>query len=185
MFKWISVTTSLVGLVASVGLADVSVHLSPEDLCSCDGEQPLDIVVTANPGTDQALGAVFFDFDTAGDAWNVLNPSAFEWVPEIMNDPFQWFVTTDLPAPEAVAFLFSGAVDVPDGADVAIASLTVDPIGEPGVYSLGLSLQVFDANVGDLVVKDGDPARFGLDIPEPGSLILLATGALAVIHRRR
>ncbi len=184
MLKRTLLTTLAVGLIASVGMADVSLHLSPAELDMNDGTQDLNIVMTSNPGTSALLGSVGFSFDTGGSAWAALDPSAFAWVPDIMNDQNEWFVTSDLPDPVAVAFSPGGAVEIPDGTDVVIAALTVTP-NTQGDFSLGLGANSIADQLGSpLQLKGGDPSDITI-IPEPASLSLLALGALAVIRRRR
>lgn len=184
MVKRTLLTSFAVGLIASVGMADVSLHLSPDVLDIADGTQDLNIVMTSAPGTDQLLGSIGFGFDVASQAWSALDPTAFAWVPDVMNDPNRWFVTSDLPDPVAVAFGPGDALPIPDGVDVTIAALTVTP-NTAGDFSLTLGANSIADEIGSpLQLDGGDPSPFTI-IPEPASLSLLALGALAIIRRRR
>lgn len=170
--------------MVSVGRADVSFHLSPEILAINDGTQLLNIVLSSNPGTDQVVGAMGFDFDIASEAWAALDPTDFVWVPDELNDPNLWFTTTDLPNPVMVNFGVNG-IPIPDGVDVTFAALTVTP-NTAGTFSLSLGVNGLADPFGQpLQVKGGDPSDITIIVPEPAGFTVLALGALALMHRRR
>lgn len=158
----------VVGLMARVCAADVSIHIAPGDLNIDDGTQVLYVVLTSTTGTDLLLGSIGFTFDTAGDAWAALNPSAFAWVPDVMNDPASWFVIDDLPDPIAVAFSPGSAIPLPDGVKVTIAALTVTP-GVAGIFSFSLGAGNITNEFADpLQLKGGDPAAIRVIASDPG-----------------
>ena len=181
--KKVLVAAVALGLVASVGMADVTLSYDPSSVDIDDGTQDIAISLIANPNAPVSVGAVGFDWDTQSDAWGALDPSGFSWTPETMSNPGEWFATSDLPNPQAVAFFPAVAVDVPDGAGLQVASLTVTP-NTVGEYSFAANLTVADQDVAPLSVKGGDPATITVT-PEPTTLGLLALGALAVVRRNR
>ncbi len=182
MLKRTLVAVVAVGLMAPVGLAEITLNFDPTVV---DPGQTVDIAIslTSNHGMDLSVGGIGYEYDTASDAWGVLNPSAFEWIPEDMLNPDFWFISEDLPNPQAVAFFPAAAIDIPDGVSVHFANLTVTPSNSPGEYSLASGASVFDADVNPLELKGGDPVTITVT-PEPASLCLLALGGLALLRRR-
>ncbi len=183
--KKVLVAAVALGLVASVGMADVTLSYDPSTI---NPGEATDIAVSliANPGAPVSVGAMGFDYDGSSDAWTNINPTGFSWTPATVNDPNSWFATSDLPNPQAVAFFPGAAIDVPDGAGIEIATLSVNAVDHAAVteYSFAANMTVADENVSPLNVKGGDPATITVT-PEPTTLGLLAIGALAVVRRKR
>ncbi len=183
------VATLLCSLGPSLCAADVLLSCTETGSTTCvlgglGVEHDISFWLRSNPGLDLAVGAVGFSFDEFSDAWGVLNPTAFSWVPQVMFDPGTWFSTTDLPNPEAAAFFAAAAVPIPDGVSVEIARLTVNPQSPTGVLPpLSTGLVVFDEDVVPLTVKGGETLTFL--VPEPGCMSLLIIGTVMIARRRR
>ncbi len=173
----------LVDVTATAVLGDASFRLSPEVLAIDDGTQTLDIIISAHPGTELLVGAMGFDFDDVSEAWAAIDPAEFAWVPDELNDPNQWFITSDLPDPVFVNFGV-GSILVPDGVGLTLGALTVTP-NTAGEYSLDMGINSVGSPLGQpLQVKGGDPSDITIVVPEPCSLGLLAMGVLAAARRR-
>ncbi len=176
----------------SAGTADFVLSSSPEFLDSADGTQEIEIILTANDDFTGIIGAIGFDFDTGSEAWNVLNPSDFHWVPEEMHVDAPlvcdllpcWELDEGLPSPQAVwGGPFDGYFYTPPGEPIIFATLTVNQDQVFDHLMLPTGLQVFDLAGFPLEVKGGDELRFY--IPEPTTLTLLAIAALASVRRPR
>ncbi len=185
--RLLSTATLLYSLSPSLCTADILLGCSAtgESECWLDGpgEQDISFWLRANPGTSQSIAAIGFQFDDTSTAWEVLRPSAFAWIPEVMHDPSSWFIVSDLPDPQAVAFFNASAIPIPDGTGVEFARLTVDPIPFDGPIFLDTNLTLADGNVNPLAVKGGEPLT--IFFPEPGSMSLLVVGTILVASRRR
>ncbi len=182
MLKRVLVAAVAMGLMASAGLADITLSYSPNVISLVDTTD-IAISLTSNPGTSALIASIGFEYDTSSDAWGALNPQGFEWTFEGNDNPNTWFVSGDLPNPSAVAFVPGVEIDVPDGTSVEIAVLTVAPEFD-GVWSLASNIvNLTDENLLPLSVKGGDPTTIAT--PEPASLGLLALGMLAMLRRRR
>ncbi len=187
MLKKMLVAAVAMGVMATAGLADVTLSYSPSEFDIAEVENgPLDIAVslTSNPGTDALIASIGFEYDDGSDGWAGLNPQGFEWTFEGNDNPNTWFVSGGLPSPAAVAFVPGVEIDVPDGTTVEIATLAVRPEATGDFVLNSNVVNLTDANLLPLSLKGGDPTTISVT-PEPASLGLLALGALAMIRRRR
>lgn len=179
------ITAVVMAAMGTVSVADVTLIYDPAVIV--DGmTTTVAINLVANPEIDwEGIGAIGFSYDEGSDAYIALNPSNFAWTPEVMHDPNSWFITEDLPAPQAVAFFPGAAIPMTDGSTVQFATIDFSPADYdlPTVFSLASNLTVADQDVGVLSVKGGDPQDITL-VPEPASLSLLAVGALVILRRR-
>jgi hypothetical protein len=166
--------------VSSVANGEVIVGYSPTTISQ--GETTtVAVTLSSNPGLDLTVTAVLFDF-VDNDDYVDLNVSDFSWTPDIMNDQNEWFVTTLLPSPQAVAFSVGAAIGVVDGAIVEVATFNVTPDFSGGELTLITNPRVTGEDFGFLDIKGGVSVTF---VPEPSGCVLLVMGVAMTMRRRR
>jgi hypothetical protein len=164
-----------------------------------EGTRTLDIVVTLtdgpNPGdvddwttatmtAELTGGATFINFNPFGPPpiWWLYPYDTFftspEWFPNTADTGFVGFVPgSPIETPE---YLFGGWYDTVDtgNGEFVIARLSVN---DPGVEAyLDIFLQVAAANTGGQLFD----YEWHIPVPEPGGLVSLALGGLALVRRR-
>jgi hypothetical protein len=190
MVRKMLVVVLVSGAMASVGLADIILQYEPDTIPDATTTN-VTISLHSNPGTSFLLAGMGFAYDPDSEAYQALNPNTFDWtfVPIAgpgCGDPNQWFCTTDLPTPQAVAFIPGVELGVPDGEKVEMATINFKPGAHEDItkYNLRSGFQAFDENLEELTIKEGNDFSITV-LPEPASLGLLALGALVAVRRRR
>ncbi len=173
------VLAGLVVLAAGApAVADVTISYSPTALNVGETVQ-LSIRLTANPGPAIDVAGIQFHYETGSDAWTALGPTAFAWVPAIMHDPSQWFITESLPEPQGLAFFPAAAITIAGGGNVEFARLTVTPTA-PGGYDLASGLTLFNSVGVPHDVKGGEPFPLTITDPTPGACCLADGSCLSL-----
>jgi hypothetical protein len=187
MLNRLFVSTLVVGMVASVATAEISISYSPSTIAP-DVATDVAVSLVANddlPAT--TIGAIIMNYDQPNSDLSELNPTAFSF-----NAAFStpdWFL--DVSLPDTIQAVWGGTAGagnpIQSGESVQFATLTLSPgpHDAEAAYLLAADAEIADSSeFAPFEIKGGDPATIVVT-PEPASLSLLALGAFAALRRNR